>query len=251
MVVIKGLDFCLLSGDRNKLVGSGRLGVEGNDPKVSRGSKLVRTLLASGNWFLINGMVELVEGGPFTRQDPANGKLSCLDLFIATTNLRPYVKKLVIDSGGSLGIASTAMKKGKLVTTRSDHFPCILTLEGLPRLEQKKEKETKWNLAKEGGWNRYKLLLEEKCQELDTIINNKELEMEEVMKRFESVHNKVKFKSFGKVTIGGNRKKPTETVTEVEKVETEEEKAKDIKRLQIEDTEKQLEKIKATKNGKV
>ena len=244
-------DFCLLSGDLNKLVGSGRLGVEGNDPKVSRGGKLMRALLASGDWFLINGMVELVEGGPFTRQDPANGKLSCLDLFIATTNLRPYVKKLTIDSTGSLGIASTGVRKGKLVTTRSDHFPCILTLEGLPRVEQRKEKETRWNLAKKDGWNRYKELMEEECEEMEKVIENKEKEIEEVMDKIDQIQDKVKFRSFGKVSIGGNKKKAEVTLDKHDENESEEEKAKQILKLQIEDTDKHLEKIRNTKNGKV
>ena len=66
--------------------------------------------------------MELVVWGPFTRVDPASGKLSCLDLFIATTNLRPYIKKLASDSASLLGIASTGVKKGKLVTTTSPAF---------------------------------------------------------------------------------------------------------------------------------
>ena len=41
---------------------------------------------------------EGVTGGPFTREDPATGGLSCLDLFVVSEGLRPHVKRLVIDS---------------------------------------------------------------------------------------------------------------------------------------------------------
>jgi hypothetical protein len=76
-------------------------------------------------------------------------------------NLRPYAKKLVIDSDMSLGIGSPGYKRGKLVVTLSDQYPCALTLEGLPREDKKEEKVSKWNLAREGGWNRYTVLMEE------------------------------------------------------------------------------------------
>ena len=76
-------EFCCLGGDLNKLVGSGELGVPGNHPEVSLGGQLLRYLPSTGNWIVVNGLVQvMVEGGPFTRKDPANGKESCLDLFV-------------------------------------------------------------------------------------------------------------------------------------------------------------------------
>ena len=66
----------------------------------------MRNLLANKEWILVNGMgEEIVEGGPFTRKDPATGKLSCLDLFIVTKELKPYVVSLRIDSEREMAVA--------------------------------------------------------------------------------------------------------------------------------------------------
>ncbi len=79
-------EFCLLTGDLNKLVGSDSLGVPGNNSEVSPCGRLLRDLLAGGDWVLVNGLgEEVVTGGPFTRQDPATGKESCLDLFVVSS----------------------------------------------------------------------------------------------------------------------------------------------------------------------
>ena len=107
-------EFCLLSGDLNKLVGCDHLGVPGNHPEVSAGGQLLRDLLATGDWILVNGLGEdVVVGGPFTREDPATGKLSCLDLFIVSRELRPYVSKLFVDSGRKMVVARPIKEKGK------------------------------------------------------------------------------------------------------------------------------------------
>ena len=43
-----------------------------NKAEVWAGGKLLRDMLKGGDWVLVNGMgQEVVEGGPFTRQDPA------------------------------------------------------------------------------------------------------------------------------------------------------------------------------------
>ena len=98
-------EFVCLSGDLNKHIGTGPLGVPGNSPEVSLGGRLLRELLATGNWVLVNGLgQETVQGGPFTRKDPATGTQSCLDLFIVSRELRPYVQGLVIDSKRELAV---------------------------------------------------------------------------------------------------------------------------------------------------
>ena len=75
---------CLLVGDLNKLVGNDMFGVTGNHSKVSMGGRLVRELIASEEYFLVNNM-ELARGGPFTRVDPADPReKSCLDLIIGS-----------------------------------------------------------------------------------------------------------------------------------------------------------------------
>ena len=135
----------------NKLVRCSELGVPGNNPEVSLGGRLLLDLLATRNWYLVNGLgQEIVEGGPFTRQDPATGGLSCLDLFIVSRELLPYVKSLVIDSDRRRAIGRVVRMGAKYQTVNSDHFTLILTLTNLPRVQEKKEeKRVMWNLAKE------------------------------------------------------------------------------------------------------
>jgi hypothetical protein len=153
-------ELCLLIGDQNKLVGNGRLGVPGNSPEISLGGKLLRDLLDTGNWCLVNGLgPKVVKGGPFTREDPATGNLSCLDLCVVSRELLPYVDNLVIDSKREMAVARAVKMGKKFKMVYSDHFTCLLTFNNLPRRQEAKEtKQVVWNLAKEGGWDQYKIL---------------------------------------------------------------------------------------------
>ena len=110
---------------------------------------------------------EVVQGGPFTRKDPASGKLSCLDLFIVSRELVPYVESLKIDSKREFAVAR-AVRMGEIYSNvYSDHFSCILTLRDLPRIQERKEEnKVIWNLAKEDGWKRYQMLTEEYTEAL-------------------------------------------------------------------------------------
>ena len=58
-------EFCLLIGDLNRAIGAGRLGIQGNRPKISYGGKLLRELLETGEYVLGNS-TDKVEGGPWT-----------------------------------------------------------------------------------------------------------------------------------------------------------------------------------------
>ena len=204
-------EFCLLSGDLNKLVGCGEWGVPDNHPEVSFGGKLLRDLLSTGNWFLVNALGEtVVTGGPFTRQDPATGNKSCLDLFVVSADLLPYVDKLVIDSQREMAVAR-AVKMGKnYKLVYSDHFTCLLTFSNLPKIQDKKEERKKmWNLAKEGGWRHYEILTNKYSEALERVLDKEDC-IEVKMKKFNSIHDKIKFEAFGKVTIGGKEKKKEE-----------------------------------------
>ena len=174
-------EFCCLAGDMNKLVGAGQLGVPGNHPEVSLGGRLLRDLLATRNWYLVNGLgQELVTGGPYTRKDPATGKQSCLDLFVVSRELLPYVKKLEIDSQREMAVGRSVKMGSKYKMVYSDHYTCLLTLSDLPRMkETRQQKQTVWNIKKEGGWKAYKELTDnyslafEKMLEKDDTIDNK------------------------------------------------------------------------------
>ena len=196
-------EFCLLIGDLNKHVGIGPLGVPGNHPEVSFGGRLLKELLETGNWVLINGLgPEIVHGGPFTRKDPASGRQSCLDLFIASRELLPYITRLTIDSGRELAVGRVVKMGKNYRTIYSDHYTCILTLENLPTVQTNKpEKCTIWNLAKEGGWDEYKYLTKKYAQKISEAIEEGG-NIEEKMRKFDKIHNKIKFKAFGRITIG-------------------------------------------------
>ena len=84
----------LILGDLNRKVGTGILGIEGNNPNISFGGQLVRDLL----YVLLNNL-PVATGGPWTwvsRSDPL--VRSCLDLGIVSSGLAPFVSNFVVDS---------------------------------------------------------------------------------------------------------------------------------------------------------
>ena len=95
-------------------------------------------------------------------------------------------------------------KKYKLIYT--DHFSTVVTFEDLPRKQLKKEENIKvWNLSKEDGWKNYKTVSDQYSDVIKNLVNNDKLSLEEAYEKFDKIHNSIKFKSFGKVTI--NKKK--------------------------------------------
>ena len=241
-------EFCCLVGDMNKLVGNGEFGVHGNHPEMSLGGKLLGKLLESRNWVLVNGMgEEVVKGGPFTRLDPATGALSCLDLFIVSADLKPYISKLEIDSERKIDIARAEKKKkkGTVKLVYPDHFPVLLTLENLPVAEkEKEEKIVRWNLAKIGGWEEYKKESEKVKEKLKEVVKNKEASIEESKAKFDKLHNKIKFKAFGKVTIIQNRKEGgSKNIEEDNNEEDDNAKAHNIWKEQVTRAEEEMNEI--------
>jgi hypothetical protein len=206
-------EFCLLAGDLNKLVGCDSLGIPGNHPELSFGGKLLRELLATKNWFLVNGMgEEIVQGGPFTRLDPATGKLSALDLFIVSKELKPYVEKLTIDSSRKIAVSRKVKQKKGFKLVYSDHFSNLLILKNLPLAKDQVEvKEVKWNLAKMDGWKKYEEISEKYSKKLQNVVENENIvdqkSMDEATNQFEKIHDKIKFEAFGKAKIKGNHNK--------------------------------------------
>ena len=145
----------------------------------------------------------MVEGGPFTRKDPATGNLSCLDLFVVSRELLPHVSKLCIDSERKWAVAR-AVKCGKSYKkVYSDHYTCILTLSDLPKAQgRREEKRVVWNLAREGGWEKYRTLTDKYSEELEKVIEEEDDDIEDKMTKFDRIHERIKYKAFGKVTIG-------------------------------------------------
>ena len=67
------------------------------------------------------------------------------------------------------------------------------------------QKKTAWNLGKEGGWENYKKLTKEYNKAFKKAVMEKD-SIEEIFFNFEKLHDKIKFKAFGKVTIGKYKK---------------------------------------------
>ena len=88
--------------------------------------------------------------------------------------------------------------KGRHKVIRLDHFPIFVMLESMPKTKMKVQKESRWNLNKEGGWETYRSVMEEVSEELEAVVDDKDMTEEEVVKKFDAVANKGKFKSFGK-----------------------------------------------------
>ena len=55
---------CILIGDLNKLVGCDHLGVKGNNERISYGGQLLRELIATEDYCLVNNL-DIATGGPF------------------------------------------------------------------------------------------------------------------------------------------------------------------------------------------
>lgn len=193
-------DMCLIIGDMNKLIGSDKFGVYGNHDKVSAGGRLVRELLASDEFVLVNN-TDLALGGPFTWEDPSGSeRKSCLDLVICCRTLLPFIKSLVIDSERKHAVQRVMWRDGKWKTILLDHFPLLLVLDNLPISRSDNNKTSIWNFGKEGGWENYRKLTDEKSQRIDEIVGDTSKDIDEIDKELDTILTKIMFKSFGKVT---------------------------------------------------
>ena len=164
---------------------------------------------------------------------------------------KPYVKSLFIDSARTMGVARPVWERGKFRLVYPDHFPCLLTLEGLPWKEKgviKEEKKVRWNLAKTGGWNRYEVLTNECSEALNEVIDDKTMNIDEVTEKVNKIHDKVKYRSFGKVTLSARR---TNKHQEKEEIGTEEEKAKVLLDKQVKEVDKEIRDIEEKQKGTV
>ena len=141
------------------------------------------------------------------------------------------------------------MKVGDVYkTVFSDHYTSILTLKDLPIVQTKKsDKSVIWNLAKEGGWTNYKELTEKYSKSLENAIEVGE-NIEDKMKKFNNIHEKIKFKAFGKITVGRKQK---ESAKLSKKKGAFEEEAKNLFNEEIERTNDEIDEIKKLKTSKV
>ena len=235
----------LLIGDWNRAVGDGKEGVEGSKTQVSYGGSLIRDLISTKNYFMLNNL-KYARGGPWTRVCPSTGNQSCLDLAIGSSNLQPYVRMFMIDSDKKYAPRRAVKNRGALGVTYTYHYPILMVLE-MPRTEETPKKpEASWNTLKTGGWEKYKELSNKMADKINAITENEDLEVEEVMTLVEKIQTKMKFSSFGKT------KPQTESAKRAEmKIQgTESEEAKELLERQSKRMTKAFEEMR-TAQGRV
>ena len=149
---------CLLAGDVNRAIGADKLGVTGNNSRISYGGHLIRELLESGEYFLANNS-DKTTGGPWTWVCRGNGNSrSCIDLVIFSADLLPYFSSMVIDNKHNFSPSRVKTKDGKKKLIYPDHFPLVIKFVNLPTQRIKVKKVSNWKLNAPGGWERYEAM---------------------------------------------------------------------------------------------
>ena len=89
-----------------------------------------------------------------------------------------------------------------------DHYALLLTLKNIPKLKKKNvvnRKHIRWNTRKVNGWETYTKLTDNNNKLMDIVQNNVD-DPETILKVFNKEMNKIKYKSFGKVTVSSKSK---------------------------------------------
>ena len=175
----------IIIGDLNRAVGGGEWGVKGNKEKVLPGGQLVRNLIMTERYILINNL-DIVKGGPWTwvdRQDST--RRSCLDLGIISASLVPFVGSVIVDVDRKFTPRRVIRRKKKVTTIYSDHFSLMVELKGMPRTQSLNQQESRWNMGKPGGWEAYEKLTDEKADKIEKIIEDSDINIENVIKEID------------------------------------------------------------------
>ena len=232
-------------GDLNRAVGSSELGVKGNSEKVSYGGQLIRELISAGDYLILNNL-SIAKGGPWTRICPGDGGRSCLDLAIGSRELVQYVSSVQVDCERQYTPRRAVLKQGKISVTYTDHLPVLVQLE-MPKTEPLEKVPSNWNLNKPGGWKEYEEEGEKVAEKLCDIIEAEGDNSEVMIEKFERLHNKMKYKAFGKT----KPKTMKAECREIKADESEEEQAKCILKKQSDKIEAEIIKVKSLKQGRV
>ena len=113
---------------------------------------------------------------------------------IVSANLMPFITELVVDREREFTpyrVVKIGMGLGKRYT---DHYSLICLVEGLPAADGEREITTKWNLKKSGGWESYTIATDETADKIEEIVEV-EHDIEEVVRTFEKLQDKAKFKA--------------------------------------------------------
>ena len=110
----------IIASDINKKLGNDEYCIKDNHEEISYGGMLVRKLIASGEYGYANN-TDKVEGGPFTRINPANEEnKTLLDVIILSKSLVKFLDKLIIDDNFKFPVQYPVKEKDRIVFKRSD-----------------------------------------------------------------------------------------------------------------------------------
>ena len=148
-------------------------------------------------------------------------------------------------------MARPVRKAGRLQLIHTDHYMMVASLHNLPAAKvARQEKEVRWNTGDKEGWERYKENSKKTSELIKKVVENKDKNIEKVMKTVEGIETKLKFKSFGKYSkqsIAKTNAKENDTKNDL----TEEEKANQLLTKQIERVEENVKDIENTGPSKV
>ena len=186
MIQLRG-EAVMICGDVNRAVGADEYGVRGNKKKISDGGRLVRELVSEGEFFMLNNL-DLATGGPWTREDPADGSPSCLDLALGSANLLPYIKGFIVDSKREFTPRRVVMTGGKMTYIYTDHYTCELEMT-MPASKEETKAERRWNIYKPGGWEKYREVSDDYAPKMEKIIKDRSLNNQEVMRKIYQIQD--------------------------------------------------------------
>ena len=86
-------------------------------------------------------------------------------------------------------------------------LPMEVTLSGMPRRNTMSLKSSRWNLGKPGGWEAYKELTDEAANNIKKIVQNDDLDIDQKMKKIESIDTQIKCGAFGKTRCNKTKHK--------------------------------------------
>ena len=248
----------LIIGDMNKAVGNDEWGVRGNKENISNGGQLIRNLLKTEMYILINNL-DIVQGGPWTwidRQDST--RKSCLDLMIISVSLVPFISKVIVDIDRKFTPRRVISNKKSSRSIFTDHFSLKLELTGIPRRRKDEKVESTWNKGRPGGWEEYERLTDEAAEKMLEIIEDTTKDIDTVEKEIDKIETKVKFKAFGKTKkkkkIFSEDKNERECRCRREgscrRCKTQKEKDDDLLKRQSQRIEEKVEEIKSKRQGR-
>ena len=141
----------IIIGDFNAKVGCDQEGIEGNNPEVTTGGKILLNLCQRRNLTIMNK--SKIAEGLWTREDP-NGSKSVLDYVIANEEMKQQITKIQIDEDHEYKLSRHKKQKGQIKEIKSDHNTILIKILEENKNCQKKKLQI-WNLKNEESWKNF------------------------------------------------------------------------------------------------